>query len=792
MPSPERSTPAGPLVGLRVVELGGSIEVHAVGALLADYGADVVVVEEPGAGHPGRHDPLWWRSAARNKRSVARSLDQADQRAAVLQLIEAADVVIDDGHELAIAAWGVRYERARVRNPGLVSVRVTPYGTTGPMAGRPGSAVTAEAFAGLAHITGDADKAPLPSDFAVGTSVTGLFGALSALAAVTERSRVSAGLGRHIDLASSEAIARILEFLPVYHDQLGWVLDRTGSESDYQVPVNRWPTSDGVWMSFTGNTEDIVHRFFRAMDRADLSEDERFATNAGRVEHRQELDDLIRAWFAEHTWADVDVRMEEAKVPIAAILSMAEVFEEEHYRQRGTLVTVEDAELGTVRIPSFAGRFSRTSPSIRHLGPALDADGEAVLAEWSAPRPTPPSRPTPAGGGVGTGPLAGLRVLDLGNVIAGPLTTTLLGDLGADVVKVERKGTGDLFRNQSPKKDGESVWWKVEGRGKRSIALDLKDEADRQVLLDLARQADVVVENFVAGVADNLGIGWADLHEVNPRLVMVSISGYGSKGPLSVRRAFGRNAEAFSGMAYITGYPGERPQHTGFPVADSFTALFGALGALASLYERDVTGSGEGQWIDLALYESVFRFMEPQALLFDTTGQVWQRGDARHRPERWRAVVATADGRWAVLAAADATTVASVAELVGCSVADVLADEAAVAAWAARLTLAEVEGAALSRGIPAVGALDTAEVLADPHVAARGLMVRIGPPGAEVLMPAVVPRFDGQRPAIRRPAPALGGDRDEILADWLGGARDEGAGEDGAGEDGPGDEEGLP
>jgi formyl-CoA transferase len=808
---PAAAGPTGPIAGLRVVELGGSRAVRAAGAILADYGADVVVVEPP-EGHPGRGrcrppvdgpagddptggadgptvDELWWRSAARNARSVVLDLDREADRAEGLALLSAADVVLDDGAPGPRAAWGDRWERAREANPGLVAVRITPYGETGPLADRPGDGVTAEAFAGLAHITGDPDGPPLHSDFPVGTSVTGLFGALSALAAVLQQRRRAGAEGAHVDLAAVEAVLRILEFLPVYHDRLGWVSERSGSTSSYQVPVNRWQTADGTWMSFTGNTEDTVRRFLTAMGRADLTADERYATNAARVANRVELEALIHDWFAARPRAEVDAAMATEGVPIAAILSMADVADEPQYRARRSLVPVDDHELGPVHVPSFAGRFSRTAPSVRHLGPALGADAEAVRAAWLDPAPAP----SPDGGRVAatapprwagdaspagpagpaepaTGPLAGLRVLDLGNVIAGPLTATLLGDLGADVVKVERPVTGDLFRRQAPLEDGQGVWWRVQGRGKRSVALDLKDAEDRALLLELVAEADVVVENFVPGVAEGLGIAHDDLLAANPRVVVVSISGYGQEGPMARRRAFGRNAEAFSGMAYLTGYPGDVPQHTGFPVADSYTALFGCVCALAALYERDVAGSGRGQWVDLALFETVFRFMEPQVLLHEVRGEVWARGDAAGRASTWRAVLPTADGRWVTLSSGGrADVVDAVAELVGCSPADVLAGAPALAAWSRDRSASEVVGAAADAGIPAAPVSTIADLVTDDQVASRGLLVRLaGTDGSPTLMPAVVPPFDDRRPVVRRPAPDLDADRGEVLAEWLG------------------------
>ncbi|MGF0313431.1 CaiB/BaiF CoA transferase family protein [Rhodococcus sp. IEGM1428] len=771
----------GPLRGMRVLVGGQTVTAQLLASLLADWGADVVVLE-PIAGHRGRrvlrsdeHSALWWKARARNTRSV--SVDENDRESddVIFALGDAADVVIDSPGSGLDAVWGTDLSRIRSADARAVTMSISPYGSTGPMAGTAGDETTAEAFAGLAHMTGDPAREPLHSDYPVGAAATALMGGLSVMAGLYRRDHlpdgsVGVGVGSHIDLSMADTVLRILEFLPAYHDQLGWVPERTDSTSPYQVPVNRWRTADGVWMSFTGNTQDVVARFLRGIDRADLVEDERFATNAARVANKAELERIIATYFAEHTHADVEKSMERNGVPIAAILSIAEVFEQQQYRERGTLTEFTDPQLGTVHLPNVAVRFSRSPGRIDRLGPDLDQDREAVVREWIS------DRETPVRGGRVVGdagrvdyPLVGLRVVDNANVLAGPLCATLLADLGADVIKTERPGTGDLFRSQAPLKNGVSVWWKVMGRGKRSIALDLKTESDRESFLGLVDHADVVVENFVPGVSATMGIDPAQLLDLNPSVIPVQISGYGQQGPLSRRRAFGRNAEAYSGMASMTGYRGALPQHTGFPVADSFSGMFAAFGALAAVYERDTSGSGLGQSLDVALFESVFRFMEPQALIYDRTGEIWERGRALVEPGLWRRVIGTKDGRWLTISASDMEALGRIAEWTGVC-AEALMDP--------ELDLAEFGGAedaetrldeAVRRSIAC--ALDSTieDLIGSAHIADRGMLVTVDDPDlGPILMPGIVPAIDGHTLAVRGPAPALGGDRGEILAQWCG------------------------
>lgn len=780
----------GPLRGLRVLVAGRSVSAQILAGLFADWGADTVLLE-PAEGHPARHaltgderSSLAWKARSRNTRSVAVDITDAAQATRVATLLtDAADVVIDDTASVFAEIWGPHMERIRERAGSAVTVEISAYGASGPRRDLPADEVVAEAFAGLAFITGDPAREPLHSDYPVGAAVTALMGAVSAMAALYRRDHSGdSGPGGHIDLATSEALLRILDFVIVYRDQLGWVVERTDSTSPYQVPVNRWRTADGVWMSFTGNTQDVVARFIRAIGHPELVDDERFATNAARVENKDTLEAIIAEYFAGHTHAEIDTSMEEHGVPIAAILSMAELFVEPQYRVRGSITSRQDATLGSVDLPNAVVRFSRTPAGIDRLGPDLGADAAGVLEDWSTGGAarigrSGPEASDPAASGpdtsdpdaAGAPPLTGLRVIDNANVLAGPLCATLLADLGADVIKAERPVTGDLFRMQAPLKDGVSVWWKVMGRGTGSIALDLKDSSDRETFLRLVDRADVVIENFVPGVAASIGVDADTLLSRNPRVVPVRISGYGQEGPMSRRRAFGRNAEAYSGMAFMTGYPGSLPQHTGFPVADAFSGLFAAFGALAAIYERDTLGSGHGQALDIALFESVFRFMEPQVALYGKTGEVWERGVASTEPGLWRRVIPTSDGKWVSMSANSRTALARVAEWVGVEV-DTLLDPALdLSVFGTTRTAEQLAAAAAERGIACAPVSTIADVMDSDQLAARGMLVTVADPDlGDIRMPAVVPMIDGGRLPVRRPAPQLDGDREAILSEWLG------------------------
>lgn len=217
-------------------------------------------------------------------------------------------------------------------------------------------------------------------------------------------------------------------------------------------------------------------------------------------------------------------------------------------------------------------------------------------------------------------PLQGLKVLELGQLIAGPFATKLLGEFGADVIKIEPPGTGDPLRKWRMIEEGTSLWWHVQTRNKRSVALDLRSEEGQALVRQLAVEADVVVENFRPGTLDNWGLGWEALSKLNPQLIMVHISGYGQTGPYRDKPGFGVIGEAMGGLRYLTGQPGEPSVRVGVSIGDSLSALYAVIGTLLALQERN--RSGLGQEIDVALYESVFAMMESLLPEFDASGQV--------------------------------------------------------------------------------------------------------------------------------------------------------------------------
>lgn len=381
----------------------------------------------------------------------------------------------------------------------------------------------------------------------------------------------------------------------------------------------------------------------------------------------------------------------------------------------------------------------------------------------------------------GGGALAGLRVLDAGNMIAGPMATVLLADHGADVVKIEHPRHLDPLRDWEPKKSDVSLWWKVLNRNKRLVTLDLSKPAGRDVFLELVAWSEVVFENFRPGTFERWGLSYEELAEVNPGVVLVRVSGYGQTGPFATRPGYGTIAEAMSGIPYFTGAPDGPPTLPGFPMADTVTGVFAAFAALAALRERD--GGGTGQVVDLGLYESLFRLVDSQVIGFDQLGIVKERMGNRLGEDAPRNAYETADGRWIAISASSNRTWARLAAAIGRPeladdprfasssnrVRNVEALDDVLAGWF-RLYECDAAMDVLDRNDVTAGpVLNVAEIWGHPQYLARENVIRVADPDfGEVAMQGVFPKFSRTPGAVRFPGLAPGAHNAEVFGNLLG------------------------
>jgi crotonobetainyl-CoA:carnitine CoA-transferase CaiB-like acyl-CoA transferase len=372
------------------------------------------------------------------------------------------------------------------------------------------------------------------------------------------------------------------------------------------------------------------------------------------------------------------------------------------------------------------------------------------------------------------GALEGVRVLELGEAIAGPLTCTLLADHGATVIKVERPLVGDSMRRMGPQKNGVGLWWTVTGRGKRSISVDLKNDDGRAIVYSLATEwADVVVENFRPGVLEKLGLGWDELHAANPSVTLVRISGFGQTGPYSHRRGFGKIAEGFSGATNLTGHRGEPPVQPGFALADTTTATFGVIGTLLALHARE--HGAAGQLVDLALYEGMLRLIEWQfPLAAHTDLDVSRNGNSFPFDDAFITDIAQcADGKSVIVSAATDETISRLRNFLrgqGATDLDTSSDIVhSLREWASLISSDEAISLLAAAELVVGPVVSAKELLQDSHIMARQNAVTTEHPVlGSVVMPGVVPKLSSTPGSISRPAPNVGADTMEILSDVLG------------------------
>jgi crotonobetainyl-CoA:carnitine CoA-transferase CaiB-like acyl-CoA transferase len=378
------------------------------------------------------------------------------------------------------------------------------------------------------------------------------------------------------------------------------------------------------------------------------------------------------------------------------------------------------------------------------------------------------------------GALHGLKVVEFAQLLAGPFAGSLLADLGADVVHVEDPGRGDPMRTNGLKKDGTYLWWKVSGRNKRSVTLDLRQPAGQDVARELAAWADVVITNMRPGTLDKWGLNWPSFHAVNPRLVMLQVSGFGVATSRRDEPGYGKLGEARSGVVQITGFPDGPPVHAGFSHADTVTGLMGAFAIQAAVYRQVTDPDFEGEWIDLGIDESLFRMIEWQIVNYDQLGIVAERvgNGIPGAPDSVVNAYRSTDGRWITISARTVPTIQSLARLSGCSPADFASKELflankehldkAITAWIGRTSSGEVLAALKEVSVVAAPVLDAAQIVGDPSYQERGNILTVDDPDLGPLrMQGVIPRLHNYRGDVWQLAPALGEHNDDVYRGML-------------------------
>ena len=378
-------TPAA-LAGVRVIEMGQLIAGPFCGKTLGEFGADVVKIEAVGAGDPLRNwrlikegTSVWWQVQSRNKKSVALDLRQAEAQDIARRLIAEADVLIENFRPGTLEGWGLSPEALHALNPGLVILRISGYGQTGPYRDLPGFGVIGEAMGGLRHLTAEPGRVPVRVGVSIGDTLAALHGAIGVMMALYHR-KVNGGAGQVIDVALHEAVFNVMESLIPEYSAFGVVREAAGSALPGIAPSNAYPCQDG-WVLVAGNGDSIFKRLMDTIGRPDLGAAPDLADNAGRVARVQELDAAIGAWSAQRTVQQVLDALGNARVPAGKVYTAKDIAEDPHYRARDMLLSQTTRDGFTVQVPGIVPKLSATPGTIRSSAPHLGDDTDAVLAE---------------------------------------------------------------------------------------------------------------------------------------------------------------------------------------------------------------------------------------------------------------------------------------------------------------------------------------------------------------------------------------------------------------------------
>ena len=588
-----------PLSGVRVLDFG----MAAVGPISAEYmgflGADVIKIESPSGDivRRGKGGAAGWAGHTYlgnniGKRGIILDLKQDADRAIALDFVKTADIILENFRSPEILErLGLGWDVISKLNPRLIYLQSSAFGPVGPMVGKPSNDWVTQAYGGLTSVTGEPGG---KAEFSRGTSSLDWNGAMvnleALLIALYVRNRTGKGLRINTSQFQSTLITattRIAEFVAT-----GIAPGPAGSDRPNIVPDQAFATSDG-YVSVSAVNNRLFERLCAAIERPDLASDARFPTPTGRVEHRTaliaDLDGVFRTKTSD-AWVTL---LRNARVPVGEFQkydTLAESLLNNPQVQAQHLVTIlEQTGGGDILSQQPHWTFDKTQPLIQRPSPMFGEHQDEVMAELAAWQPKPAAALLPGGGGLA---MAGLKVVDFSQGISGPLAGMQLGDLGADVIKIEPP-EGDWMRQTPPFQGGESALHLQLNRNKRSIAVDLKTAEGVALAKQLVAKADVVIEGYRPGVMARLGLDYATLSKDNPRLVYCSISGYGSTGPLADLPATELDIQIAVGATRHVGPVGGAPARFGYDLSSAAAGMAGVQGILAALLYRDRAGVGQ-------------------------------------------------------------------------------------------------------------------------------------------------------------------------------------------------------
>jgi formyl-CoA transferase len=377
----------GPLSDLRVIEMGTLLAGPFCGQLLGDFGAEVIKVEPPNQGDPmrvwGREKAhgksLWWPVVARNKKSVTLNLREEEGQALARDLIREADFLLENFRPGTMERWGLSYDELYKINPGLIMIRVSGYGQTGPYSSRAGFGAVGEAMGGLRYVCGDSSTPPSRMGISIGDSLAATFACIGALSALHHRERT--GEGQVVDSAIYEAVLNMMESLVTEYDKSGYIRERTGAILPNVAPSNIYPTKDDGLILIAANQDTVFRRLTETMGQPELAANERYATHTARGAVQQELDDLISAWTRTIDAAELGKLMDDNGIPSGKIYTTPDMLEDAHFKAREAIVTTMHPQFGELKMQNVAPKLSKTPGSIRRPGPELGEHNAEIFGD---------------------------------------------------------------------------------------------------------------------------------------------------------------------------------------------------------------------------------------------------------------------------------------------------------------------------------------------------------------------------------------------------------------------------
>ncbi len=780
------------LSGVNVLDLSESIGGAYCTKLLADLGAETLLVERPETGHPLRHagpyrnQPHIEKSGlflyyAANKKSVARDLETEWGRERIRRLVADADVVVEGFEPGYLDSIGLGYDVLSARNPSLVLTSITHFGQTGPYRHWKSDEIVDYAMGGYMYFGGHAEREPLMMNNNQPMLNAGAQAAIATLAALWWARKT--GKGQRVDVSTVEAMLSAHAWTSTSWTHEGVVMRRTGP--DCIRCKDGW-----VWF-FLFRWEPTV---FVLIGRPELMEDERFADRQSWFDNREEVIRILGEWCVGQTKDEIFRLGQELRIPVTPVNDASDLLCSSQLEARDWFRQIEHPVAGRSRFPGFPYIFSETPATIRKPAPALDQDAGFRFTRSS--RKFEAGERSPMWGSPTNHdalPLRGVRVLELTANWAGPLAARHLADLGAEVIKIEapdrpatrggRYPGGDPFKHHYNR----AAYFNKLNRNKHAITLNLFDPDAREIFLRLVAESDVVLENNSPRVMRNFGLEYATLREVNPAVIMVSVSGFGQTGPDRDYVAYGANVEASCGLAAVTGYADDdRPYRSTLFYADPVTGAHAAIATLAALHHR--AKSGQGQYIDMSLHENGITFFPEAIIEYTTTGRLSARRGNRHtRHAPQGCYPSFGDDAWVALCVRSESEWTALADVIGR--ADMAAEsrfatpdgrranhdelDSAISEWTARFDHNEAARILQEAGVPAGPVLANWELVSNPHFHARGFYVPIEHPDMGVFPYPGMPWKLSETPGLVRTASPLYGEHNGLALRGLLGMTDD-------------------